>query len=290
MTAQLVVQFSGWVLLRLPTDPDPMDETRGVSGYTFAFADEPDLDRILHLQPPPDFTPRSHSPTLGVTVVDAYRLDGSARLEVPELVGGRVELLDSPKLENRNWNLSLPGYEPIWPFHFRISGQGLAIRRDEPLNADDPTEPVYLVPQADLAAHAARGMEFEPETIGRATGIWDGLAIVTERRAALARELDALRKDGQGESTAAIALGGRIEQLDYAIANPGDRRVVARFFVERFGFNLTGAASIEGDQSPIGGAIDATTPWPIQFWLGAWDPDLLCCYMEGATQIPLAGA
>jgi hypothetical protein len=31
--------------------PDPSDEPRGVSGYTFALAGEPDLDRLLHLQP-----------------------------------------------------------------------------------------------------------------------------------------------------------------------------------------------------------------------------------------------
>ena len=47
----LVLEFEGWCSLRLPTDPDPSDEPRGISGYTFAFAGEPDLDRILNLQP-----------------------------------------------------------------------------------------------------------------------------------------------------------------------------------------------------------------------------------------------
>ncbi len=42
---QLVVRFRGWCTIRLPTDPDPSDEPRGASGYTFAFSGEPDLDR-----------------------------------------------------------------------------------------------------------------------------------------------------------------------------------------------------------------------------------------------------
>ena len=46
----LVLEFEGWCSLRLPTDPDPSDEPRGISGYTFAFAGEPDFDRVLNLQ------------------------------------------------------------------------------------------------------------------------------------------------------------------------------------------------------------------------------------------------
>ena len=48
--------------------------------------------------------------------------------------------------------------------------------------------PVYEVPEDLLAAHGARGIEYEPETVGRATGIWDGLAIVTARYKALSAE------------------------------------------------------------------------------------------------------
>ena len=67
----LVLEFQGWCSLRLPTDPDPSDEPRGVSGYTFAFAGEPDFDRVLNLQPRPGMSIRSHSPELGVKVTRA---------------------------------------------------------------------------------------------------------------------------------------------------------------------------------------------------------------------------
>ena len=46
------INFAGFFQIRLPTDPDPTDEKRGVSGYTFALAGEPDFDRILRLHDP----------------------------------------------------------------------------------------------------------------------------------------------------------------------------------------------------------------------------------------------
>jgi hypothetical protein len=276
---QLVVSFAGWCQLRLPTDPDPTDERRGVSGYTFAFAGEPDLDRVLYLQPPPDFTPRSHTPPLGVKVVSAVRTDGT---EVPALVGATVDLLGQPMLENRNWTLTLPGFEPIVPFDLQIAGAA-TLRRDAPLNPADPEQPVWQVSQAQLNAMGASGMEYEPATIGAATGIWDSLRVVEQRLAALKDE-----RRHTSEPTAAVALDGRIAELEYAVANPRDRRVLARYFVERFGFPMAGAASVEDSGGVLGGPIDTTTPWMIGFWLGAWDPDLLCLYMTGALEVPYA--
>ena len=283
----LVLSFAGWCLLRLPTDPDPSDEPRGVSGYTFAFAGEPDLDRILNLQPPTGFTPRSQSPELGVRVTGAIRTD---RLEIPSLIGATVNLLGEPMLENRNWTLTLPGFEPIVPFDLQIAGDGVTIRRAAPLNPQDPNQPVWQASEQLLAAQGAAGMAYEPATIGEATGIWDSLKVVIERLAALQKELEGLRQHGE-DSAATVALEGRIAELEFAVANPKDRRVLARNFVERFGFPMTGQAAVQIDgPSPFGGTLDTTTPWTVNFWLGAWDPDLLCLYMKGALEVPYADA
>jgi hypothetical protein len=274
----LVISFAGWCLLRLATDPDPTDEPRGVSGYTFAFAGEPDLDRIVHLQPPAGFTPRSHTPQLGVAVTTAARSDGTS---VPALHGAKVVLLDEPRLENRNWVLTLPGYEPIVPFHFEVKGDALDIRRDAPLNPEDPDQPVWQAPAAALAAQGANGIAFEPETVGHATGIWDSLQLVRERLAALQAE-----RVVEHDTMRAAALDSRIAELEYAVAHPEDRRVQARCYVERFAFPVTGPASVTGDPQAFGGPLDAQTPWEIAFWMGGWDPDLLCMYMQGALEIP----
>jgi hypothetical protein len=280
----LVISFAGWCVMRLATDPDPTDEPRGVSGYTFAFAGEPDLDRVLHMQPPTNFTPRSHSPQpLGVTVSSAQRSDGQ---NVPALGGGTVELLDEPRLENRNWVLTLPGFEPLVPFHLQITGDGVTIRRDTPLNPEAPDQPVWEVPAEALAAQGANGINYEPETVGHATGIWDSMAIVTERLAALRAE-----RRAEQDPVKATALDGRIAELEIAVASEGnDRRVGARYFVERFAFPVEGETKIEDPAKALGGTIDETSPWTIGFWMGAWDPDVLCLYMQGALEIPYASA
>ena len=286
----LVLPFEGWIVLRLPTDPDPSDEPRGVSGYTFAFAGEPDLDRVLYLQPPGNWTPRLGSPeALGVRVAGAARSDGTP---CPKLDGATVDLVDGPVLENRQWTIALPGYEPIVPFHLRIAAPDLSISRDIPLDPAHPDRPVYEVDPATIAIQAADGMQFEPQTVGHATGIWDSLAVVKERLDLLG---DALAKETDPDRR--TALEGRIAELTYAVQNPRDRRVTARYFVERFAFPMLGPpAQIEGDQVAVtGGTLDPGSadptkgsPWTIAFWIGAWDPDVLCAYMQGALEIPFA--
>ena len=278
---KLILGFEGWIVVRLATDPDPSDEPRGVSGYTFAFAGEPDLDRVLYLQPPAYWTPRSGSPALGVTVHSAVRTDGS---ECPsDLVGAAVDLLDGPVLENRQWTIALPGYEPIVPFHLQVSCPALTIRRDIPLDPNHPDLPVWEVAPQVIAVQAADGMQYEPQTIGNATGIWDSLQVVTERLAMLQTE-----RAKEPDPVKQTALDGRIAELKIAVTTPTDRRVGARYFVERFAFPMVGPpATITGDEkAAVNGQLDPANGWSIAFWIGAWDPDLLCAYMQGALEIP----
>ena len=272
----LVLAFEGWCSLRLPTDPDPSDEPRGVSGYTFAFAGEPDFDRVLNLQARAGMTYRSHGPELGVTVRNAVRTDGYV---VTALQGARVDLLGDPIIENRNWTLTLPGFEPIVPFHLRVAGDGVALERMAPLNLADPSQPLWQVSQTLLEAQGAQGMEYEPATVGAATGEWDPLGAVKQRLATLQQDLE-----HEHDEIARTNLEGRIAELKIGIAaNPPDRRVLVRNFVERFGFPMQGDATATG----IDG-IDTTTPWRVDFWLGGWDPDVLSLYMKGALNVPYA--
>jgi len=277
---KLIISFAGWCMLRLATDPDPSDEPRGVSGYTFAFAGEPDLARIIRFRPDPAVPVRSGSPPLGVTVTLATRSDTGASIDA--LLGATVELAGAPVLENRQWTLTLPGFEPIVPFRPRIVAPELQIARDAPLNPAHPTQPVWQAPQSVLAAQGAAGLAYEPQTIGHATGMWDSLAVVTGRRAMLKQELAA-----ETDPVKRTALQGRIAELECAIDNPTDRRVVARYFVERFAFPFVGPATVTGDQPGLlGGTLDTSAAWQAAFWLGAWDPDLLLMYAQGSFEIP----
>src|SRR5829696_4122045 len=118
----LTLHFEGWLECRLATDPDPTDEPRGVSGWTFAVAGEPDLDRTLRLQPEGAVN-RRFGPTVGVAVrrVELFGED------VPDhrLVGATVELLDGPVFEGRNGISAEDAEEPIVPFHPRIRQAGI---------------------------------------------------------------------------------------------------------------------------------------------------------------------
>jgi hypothetical protein len=293
MGAQLVLQFTGWCLMRIPTDPDPTDEPRGASGYTFAFAGEPDLDRFIYLQPPSPkaVPPRLFAPEVGVTVGSARRYDpNGTSTDVPALVGAQVNLLDNPVLENRNWTLTLPGFEPIVPFRLQVASKGIRIHRDAPIDPDHPNLPVWKIPLAKIVAQGAAGMAWEPGTVGRATGIWDALAFVTRRRDAVKKKLEELEKD-HGDPVLIVNLRGRLAELDFAVKNPGDRRVLAKSFVERFSFPMLGKhAALDGSDADFGGKLDPNAPWSVAFWIGAWDPDALCAFMEGSLSIPYAAA
>jgi hypothetical protein len=293
-TARLILQFEGWCQIRQATDPDPSDEPRGSSGYTFAFGDEPDLDRIVRLQPSPDVPVRSHGWPIGVAVTDAARYEGTRRARIDALVGAKVSLLGEPKLENRNFTLTPVGYEPIVPFELEIASTALTLRRQAPLNPSDPSVPLWLQPEAILTAQGANGMNFEPETVGKATGIWDSRELAQERRAQLQRDLEAAsRREPRDEAEIAI-LSGRIAELTIGIDDPTDRRVANRYWVERFGFDMLGAVEVDGDERGVlGGTLvrgsDDTGSWHIRFWMGAWDPDVLSAYFVGALDAPYAG-
>ena len=51
-----------------------------------------------------------------------------------------------------------------------------------------------------------------------------------------------------------------------------------------YGFDIRGPAQVKGDP---GVAIAEDLPWPVSFWVGAWDNDALSGYMKGCLQIPL---
>ncbi|MDX1415663.1 MAG: hypothetical protein R3293_15815 [Candidatus Promineifilaceae bacterium] len=292
MSAKLIIQFEGWSIIRQPTDPDPTDEARGVSGYTFALAGEPDLNRVIYLQTPQEFEPRTHGPDLGVTVRRAARHDAQGQTEIKALEKGTVHLLGEPKLENRNWTLTPAGFEPIVPFDLEIQGQGISIRRSAPIDPDHPDRPIWQIEEAMLRAKAADGVVYEPATIGNATGIWDSLQIATERCALLEKDLAALRQKrhkSEQDLIAIAVLEARISELKIGIGNPQDRRIMARYYVERFAFQMQGQAVITGDEEGLlcGKLNTAETPgWTIGFWFGAWDPDTLTSYMKGALEIP----
>ncbi|HEV3086881.1 MAG TPA: hypothetical protein VGX96_06610 [Candidatus Elarobacter sp.] len=273
--SELEVRFAGWFMCRLATDPDPSDEPRGVSGSTFALGEEPDLDRIVRLDAAPPGTQRSHGPAIGVRVSTAA-LNG---VPVAALAGARLRLNGEPRFENRNFILTLAGREPIVPFDLSIEGDGVALRRGITIDPDRPNAPVASISREKLERFGAPGFRTDAAKVLTAAGIADPRADRAERRALLlgehGRERDPLRRR---------TLEKRIAELDKALANPRDERIVAMRAIEEFAFGLNGEAAAHG----LSGAVcDLTAPWPIEFWMGCWDADALSGYMSGTLRVPL---
>lgn len=272
----LHLHFEGWFQCRLATNPDPTDEPRGVSGYTFALAGEPDLDRVIRFHDP--VAPRTHGPEVGVHVTRVFT-DGAPAPRHP-LVGARVALVGAPRFESRNLLLTedRAGVGLIHPFHLEIDGGGTTLRRPDLLDPEQPDRPLHRHAPGALRRRAPTtldGMTPDPVRIAAATGISDAAAHRRRRRDRLAadlrREDDALRR---------AALEKRLDEL--SIDDPRDMRLLALGLTQARAFDLNGPAEMAGADV----RADAARPWPVEFWMGGWDADALCGYVGGMLGLP----
>ena len=108
----LGLKFNGIFQLRLATDPDTSNDPRGQSGWTFAYGDEPDLDRIIRFNNP--VAPRSFISNIGVFVSEAY-IDGQGISD--SIVGQTVNLGPNSYFDGSN---GADGHEPINNFEFHV--------------------------------------------------------------------------------------------------------------------------------------------------------------------------
>jgi hypothetical protein len=263
----LWLRFRGWFQCRLATDPDPYDEPRGVGGYVRALPGEPDLDRIIRLQPEGAVI-RSHCPQLGVTV-DCVFMDGQP-VEHP-LLGASVRLLDDPKFEGRNWIIAQDGFEPIVPFHLAIASPRVSLDRS---HADKVVPP--FAPEL-----RAQGLVFAPGEIREASGIWDLAAVWRTRSSRLESEIPTL--DGAERVCAEI----RLREMRAQLAGQPSKSTL-RYFPAKMPYfvRLAGPANI-ADPDGIIADVDRQTPWSVDLWCGAWDPDALSGFMLGYLGLPL---
>jgi hypothetical protein len=108
----LGVKFKGVFQCRLGTDADSSTEARGYDGWTFAYADEPDLDRVIRFNSAE--SPRLHAPDVGVIITDAV-IDNQYVSD--SLIGQAVNLGSDSYFDGSN---GANGREPIMNFEFHI--------------------------------------------------------------------------------------------------------------------------------------------------------------------------
>ena len=230
----------------------------------YAYAGEPDLDRLIRFQDPP--FRRTHIPAIGV-MVRSIVLDGAPVADHP-LQGAKVDLLDRPKFEGRNGVIAEDGLEPIVPFHLCI--QKGAERLSRATVPADPTAPYREFNAIDFIA--------DPGFIERETGIASLIAVWRERLDLLENELASAAPDDMP------ALEERIAFLRANLAREGG---VARFFPVRMVWDYqlrspiasTDMASLLPDFTPT------AEHWRASFWIGAWDADAQAFFVGGTLEI-----
>ncbi len=276
----LKIHFQGWYQVRLATDPDPFDEKRGISGPTCALPGEPDLDRIIRLQDPV----AARWPMEKAVGVNVYRVTLDD-LEQPghPLLGARVELLDDPVYEGRNWAVAHGGSEPIDPFHLQISGGGVSIRRQDLWDPADPGATIFSITPAQMARRQPVALESQSATVADATGIVNYQDYRRERKEQLKARLQ-----GATDPMERLGLEKRIGNLEKDATIHGITTSSILFLGARMSnqFEINGPVAVSDPDNRLGGKIGTSQLWPIEFWAGGYDVDTLMAYMRGRLDLP----
>jgi len=289
----LILDFEGWFQYRATTDPDPTDDARGVSGYTFALAGEPDLDGLVHFQPDEpgvferDFGPFG-GPKVGVTVRKAQR-DG---VDVPELVGGKMAFAAMRILEH-NGILIREDFFVVDPLHVTLTVDGgVLLDRVDDLDPTDPALPPEKVSGALLQRRQPAKFTANSPQVAAATGLPNAQNVtLIADRLRRKRSLEMLR-DETTDAVKHAALESRIEQLEIveqwwnlSVGSPGNRPIDRRahqLALQASGWNI----DMNGKVFANALGADEMLPWNVDFWFGGFDGDALVAYVQGTWTIP----
>jgi hypothetical protein len=298
----LYLSFEGYFQMRMATDPDPTDEPRGVSGYTFALAGEPDFDNLVHLQPDEEgvcerrfgYGKNDIGPRVGVTVRQAKWYDDEKLVysDAPEYLDARVSFVKC-QLAERNGIIIRNDLYAIDPLRVQVRKKRgtLVVDREDLLDPSNPNLPITQATSELLERRQPQGLTDNSVEVAKATGLPDASpdSCINNRRIRQ-RNLEELLKHTRNPIERA-ALETRISQLnllrrwwELSAGQPIDRRA-HQLTLQGYGWNV----DINGPvyENKIG--ADENTNWPLSFWMGGFDGDALCCYISGYLSIPLAG-
>lgn len=300
----LQVQYEGYFMCRLATDPDPTNEQLGVSGYTMALVPEDPLDQVIRLQADEKFAKknlRGPAEQMGIRIgvdVNNVLYDGNPyEPGLKALRGAQVSLegqnppFDGPIFDSRN---NIVGSDDqmsfvVNPFEMVIRGRGVTIRAVDHLNPADPSQKIWEIEDPSTYARrlpsAFSGSSTEVMSILRVfdqyTYFSDRLRYLKQRMAHLEAQRKP-RKEDPALETEIQTLQSRIYQIEFW----GDRFFNKMGFQLTYSFRVNGAQVIEDRKNALKGTADTTHPWPLTFWFGGWDGDLLVGYMQGSLGIP----
>lgn len=291
----ITLQFEGYAQCRLATDPDPTDERRGVSGYTFALPGEPDLDWIIYTQPGSGVVTRPCvEREVGVQVTGGFC--GTAPIvKGHPLYGATVHLEDNPRFEERNYVVVNQTFGVIAPFKIRVKGKGIELFRQVDFYPGKPLDfPLMEVPQSVLMPYTMQSFNIGVSACAALLGPSQNPSVYRQERL---QKLLAYKMTSRLTQEGLAAVDKRIEEL--RMDDPRDRRTGQLVNSASFSYAVNGPAAIKigrGAQKWLNGTMDPKKgwnyfeparplpPWPCNFWMGSWDADSLYFYMSGSME------
>ncbi|MCF2494305.1 hypothetical protein [Dyadobacter chenhuakuii] len=263
----LHLKFSGWFQCRLATTPDPPDDARGTRGAMRALPGEPDFDRIIRFQDTGQFR-RSHTPPIAVKVDKIFGPAGAV-LSHP-LIDAQINLEDSPVFKGENGIVAGEALEPIVPFKISVTKNSLKLTRGS-------TQGPPKYPFASLRPHSFAS---EPGKVAESTKIYNYPELLVKRTLALEQEITETL-----ESPKAVVIQRRIDII---------RQLLPTRCEELFQMTLTYHIGLDGsiecsDPNTVADIdFNERKQWIAQFWIGGWDFDVACMYINGYLSIPVS--
>ena len=297
----LELEFGGYFMARLATDPDPTTEERGISGYTMALASEPPLDQVLRLQLDPATELRVRDPAgdlgiqVGVNVRDV-RFNGESYSDGQErLCGARLNL------EGGNWPFPGPIFESrnnivgaddtmsfiINPFKLAVyprigespgKGNQPLLRARDHLDPAHPRRRVWEI--EDPSTYARR----LPKWVMKSIEVLDQMQVYDPSRY-FDRRLAWLQAQQQRQSDPQSLEAQELTSRIYQIGLWGERMAGAFAYQLTYDFRINGRQRVHKDLLDLG-EFDARHPWHFNCWFGGYDGDLLVGYCKGTLAIP----
>jgi hypothetical protein len=307
----LVLDFEGYYMCRLATDPDPTDERRGMSGYTMAFAAEDPFDRIIRLAVDEEFAGRNlrhpakdRGVKIGVRVT-AVTFDGKSQpghplVGAPVKLEGRDEPADGPVFESRN---NLTGSDDTFAFvidpfrlHVRSPCGSIVIRAEDHIDPTNPDLPIWQVLDPSIyGRRLPQSVESNSLEVAQAIGVFDLFSYFRDRcrflreqirlkEEALAGDRGKLEEEPEAIETQIQQCRSRLYQIEFWI----DRVAPKLGNKVDWAFEINGPKEVDDPKNQLGGEADLKQHWPVRFWFGGWDGDLLVGYMRGSLGVPFS--
>ena len=299
----LELQFGGYFMCRLATDPDPTNEELGVSGYTMALVTEDRLDQVIRLQIDDEFARknlREPAEQMGIRVgVDVQNVlvagqpyePGIAALRGAKVsLEGRNEPFAGPIFDSRN---NIVGSDDtmafvVNPFDLVIRGNGVTLRAVDHLNPADPEQKIWQIEDPNTYVRRFPTLSTSSSQVMSILRVFDQTSYFNDRLRYLRKRLAELEAQKVSKKEAA-AREAKLEELRtriYQIEFWGNRVYNKMAFQLTYDFRINGEQAVDDPRGLLRGTADCDHPWTTTFWFGGWDGDLLVGYMQGSLGLP----